>query len=43
MTLAFAVLTDLLCVALPMVFLRNLKATFRDKAALFIILGLGVL
>ncbi len=41
--LAFAVLMDLLCVALPMVFLRRLNVKLRDKIALFVILGLGLL
>lgn len=40
---AFAILMDLLCVALPMIFLRKLSASPIDKIALFVIFGLGLL
>ena len=38
-----AVITDLLCVLLPMMVFRTLQASLRDKVAVFIILGLGFL
>ena len=38
-----AVMTDLLCVLLPMLLFRTLQVSVRDKVAIFIMLGLGLL
>ena len=38
-----AVITDLLCVLLPMLVFRTLQASLRDKVAVFLVLGLGLL
>ena len=38
-----AAITDLLCVLLPMMVFRKLRVSLRDKIAIFIIIGLGLL
>lgn len=39
---AFSVLVDILCVLLPIMVFRSLQISWRDKVAVFILLGLGL-
>lgn len=38
-----AVVTDLLCVLLPILVFRTLQTSLRDKVAVFLVLALGLL
>ncbi len=42
-TVVLSIVSDLICAAFPILFLRNLQISIRTKIALFVLMGLGVM